>query len=141
MHLSQSAHEIEEEVDIPSSVWPFIHAVERYHDYSLIFDFEFTGKGSCLYVMALSVLSPRMVQEVSDHGSSKPVPPTISLSLLTWNVNKKKLPDGVSQQGSSNRRDTIIPLVLEHLDKQGQRPPVRYSLVRNEACLACFWLS
>ena len=64
-----------------------------------------------------------MAQEVSDCGSREPVPPTISLSLLTWNVNKS-FPAGVSQQGSANRRDTIIPLVLKHLDKQGQRPHV-----------------
>ena len=64
-----------------------------------------------------------MAGKVCDSGGSDPVPPPVSLTLLTWNVNKS-FPRGVSQEGSAKRRDTLIPLVLEHLDKQRQRPDV-----------------
>ena len=72
-----------------------------------------------------------MAQELSDCGSSKPVPPTMTLSLLTWNVNKS-FPRRVSQQGSANRRDTIIPLVLDHLDKQGHVVLIQESTIKED---------
>ena len=48
---------------------------------------------------------------------------TCEITLLTWNVNNG-FPRNVSKQGSAKRRDTLIPLVLKHLDKQGPRPHV-----------------
>ena len=47
----------------------------------------------------------------------------ISLTLLTWNVNRS-FPSGVSQKDSSKRRDIIISGVLKHFDKQRPRPDV-----------------
>ena len=47
----------------------------------------------------------------------------ISLSQLTWNVNRS-FPNGESQIGSAKRRDIIISAVLKHLDKQPWRPDV-----------------
>jgi len=55
--------------------------------------------------------------------SSEPLA-EVSLTLLTWNINKG-FPKDVSSGGSANRRDILIPIVLKDLAKQlGKKPDV-----------------
>ena len=49
----------------------------------------------------------------------------VTLTLLTWNINKGTFPKGVSSSGSADRRNVLIPTVLKYLtDQLGKKPDV-----------------
>ena len=49
---------------------------------------------------------------------------SVSLTLLTWNINKGTFPSDVQQEGHAKRRNLVIPAVLDYIDEQGEKPHV-----------------
>ena len=61
--------------------------------------------------------------ESSSDSSSESSSELVSLTLLTWNINKGTFPG--SSKGSAGRRDAMIPIVLKDLAEQlGKKPDV-----------------
>lgn len=79
------------------------------------------------------------VDSVASESSS-----SVSLTLLTWNINKN-FPSGVRERGHAKRRDVVIPAVLDYLDEKGKEPdvllfqesPVRKRSARSKWGLSC----